>query len=106
MSDPPPPASTASYIIICSGRIAVQATKDPLQKIKAASDCASQVVSFIELTHGSQVTPADTLPVSNLQHEMMNKMLEWNKEEIEAKCKSMFYLLYQLEKKFPPLDVM
>ncbi len=105
MSNGDPPASTSTYIIICSGRIAVQATKSSAQKIKAASDCAAQVVSHLELTHGSEITPADTKPTSDLQHEMMDNMLTWDKPTVEAKVKSMFYLLYQLEKKFPPIEI-
>lgn len=94
----PPPASTATYIIICSRRTAVAAAKTVQEKIVNASMCAAELCSFIETQH--DVQPADFAAVSALQHEMMDNLQVWKEKEAEAKIAEMFDLLDALEDKF------
>lgn len=96
----PPAGSRAPYIIICSGRIAAAATDDPVQKLKAASDCATALVCHLAIVHGDDLTSTDTQPISDLQHFMMDNLLTLKKDEAEVKVKEMIGLLYQLEDKF------
>ena len=85
--------SKAAYIIICSGRIDVEVAANSKQKIKAASDAARNLVTF----YGDQVTGAETAPISDLQHEMMDNMNTWSKSQADAKVAEMFDLLDALE---------
>src|SRR5258706_4129310 len=99
MDDPSdPPISGSSYIIICSGRTAVMAAKDPEAKITFVSLCAALLCSFLETKHA--VAPGDFKEVSDLQHEMMDNMYKWNKTQAAEKCAEMFRLLDELEEKF------
>ena len=92
-------------MIICRGRIDVQATKNPIEKICRISACAAQLVSHIELTHGGHLTEAHTKPISDLQHDMMENMREFDKSEAELRVKAMIKELYKLEKEFPPMQL-
>lgn len=91
----PHPTSGANYVIICSGRIAALSTLNPIQKIRAASDCAAQLTSHIEATHKG--TQPDVSAVSALQHEMMDNMLTMSDAEVDQKVAEMFDLLDALE---------
>lgn len=62
--------SLANYIIICDGRINLQAAHNPTERIQAASRCATELVKF----YGDRLTEADAKPISDLQHEMMEVM--------------------------------
>lgn len=95
-----PPTSTAAYIIICSRIIQAQITNDPKEKIKAASDCAAELVTYLAIRLGYKLTGAHTKAISDLQHEMMEQLDELKKDEAEAKVKEMFNLLYALEHQF------
>jgi hypothetical protein len=99
----PPSGSRAPYIIICSGRIAASATNDPVQKLKAISDCATALVSHLAVVHGDQLTFEDTQPISDLQHEIMDGLHEFSKDDAEEKVRDMVRLLYRLENKFEAL---
>lgn len=88
--------SKAAYIIICSGRIDVEAATTSVLRLKAASDTARNLVVF----YGDKVTEADTLPISELQHEMMENMRKWGNAKAHTKVAEMFELLDALEDKF------
>jgi hypothetical protein len=68
MSQLPPSGSRAPYIIICQGRIEIGTATGPLQRIVASSRCAAALVTY----YGNRIGLVDTLPISELQHEMMD----------------------------------
>jgi hypothetical protein len=68
MSQLPPSGSRAPYIIICNGRIELGTAANQFQKLRAASSCAAALVTY----YGNRIGLADTLPISELQHEMMD----------------------------------
>lgn len=72
-------------------------TDDPVQKIRYASACATQLVSHIEIT--SELPEADAKAISELQHSMMNVLPDIKKPEAEAMVADMFTLLEALEDK-------
>jgi len=96
----PPPDSTASYIIICNGRIGVAAARSAIEKIQKLSDCAAQLVSHVVLENRGKVKPDDTREISDLQHYLMDNMSKMDKKEAEESAAEMFRLLYALEAKF------
>lgn len=61
-------ASRAPYIIICNGRIDVALAKNGFEMIRSASHAAANLVTY----YGERLTDADTRPISQLQHEMMD----------------------------------
>lgn len=95
-----PPASTATYIIICSGRINEAVAKNTREKIQALSNCAAQLTSHVELANLGKVKSEDTQKISDLQHFLMDNMESLDKDEVEESAKEMFRLLYALEEKF------
>lgn len=96
----PQPASTASYIIICSGRIAASVTSDPLEQIKAVSDCAAQLVSYLSVKVKYGLSPESTEAISGAQHYLMDHMHTMKKGEAESKVSELFGLLDDLEHQF------
>lgn len=64
----PPSGSRAPYIIICNGRINVALAKSGFEMIRSASRTAADLVVY----YGDRVTDADTKPISELQHAMMD----------------------------------
>lgn len=98
MSNGDPEPSLSPYIIICNGRIA--ASPNPNSKIIAASQAATNLVSYYGVTLGKKLTGKDTEAISILQHEMMDNMDSWTPEEIDSKVVEMFDLLDALEDKF------
>ena len=68
MSQVPPTGSRAPYIIICNGRIELGTSINQFERLRAASRCAAALATY----YGDRVTLADTLPISDLQHEMMD----------------------------------
>lgn len=87
------PDSRAPYIIICNGRIEVEASKKPEEKIRAASNAAMNLTSY----YGERCTAAQTTPISDLQHQMMGNLNRWNTLEVNAAITQMFDLLDELE---------
>src|ERR1043165_5145169 len=95
--------SRASYIIICDGRIDLAIAKNGFEMIRAASRTATNLVTY----YGEQVTNADTKPISDLQHQMMDVVSGTQTPGSHAKdfqsasdmCDTMFVLLEALEKK-------
>lgn len=63
-----PEGSRAPYIIICQGRIDVALAKNGFEMIQAASRCAANLVTY----YGEKLSNADTRPISDLQHAMMD----------------------------------
>lgn len=98
MSNGHPPLSTASYIIICSGRTDVLAAKDSVEKIVATNRCAAQLCSFIESNH--EITEGDFSAISDLQHELMDGISSLKKQEVDTKVAEMFDLFDALEDKY------
>lgn len=99
----PPQGSGGTYIIICSGRINEAAEKDPEAKIRAVSNCAAQLVSYIELTHLGHlgpVNPEDTRAISELQHYLMDNMKTLKGTELQESIAEMFTLMDELEDKY------
>ena len=93
------PDSKSPYIIICNGRIEVDAATKVPEKIRAASNAAMNLVQFYEL-HGAPITVEDTTPISDLQHEMMDNLKTLTKSQANAVIAQMFALLDALEEKF------
>lgn len=60
--------SVAQYIIICDGRINVALAKNGYEMIRAASAAATALTS----SYGDRLSEADALPISKLQHQMMD----------------------------------
>lgn len=94
----PPPASTSTYIIICSIRTEILAAKDSTAKIVITNRGAAQLCSFIESNH--DINKADFHPISVLQHELMDGILTLKKSEVDAKVAEMFELFDELEDKY------
>lgn len=113
-NDPP---STAAYIIICSGRTARYiakcsdwlnpAERSSLAALKAASDCAAQLVSYL-ITIEPAAAQA-VAAVSKCQHQLMEMAKGKSTGQlillakIDQKVDEMFALLAKLEKEFPGL---
>jgi hypothetical protein len=91
-----PPDSGAPYIIICSTRIAVAATSDSKDKLNAVSKGASELASYYSMRLRSTLDNAKLLPISTLQHEIMDD-IGMSKSEAEVKCEQMLALMDQLE---------
>jgi len=68
VSSVPPSGSRAPYIIICNGRIAAALASSGFEMIRAASQAATNLVTY----YGDRAGLTDTLPISELQHEMMD----------------------------------
>lgn len=98
MSGEPPPVSGSPYIIICSSRTELLAAKSSAEKIVAVNRGAAQLCSFMETQYSA--TPTDFLEISNLQHELMDGLEIMDKDTVDAKCKEMVGLFYQLERKY------
>lgn len=94
----PPPVSSSSYIIICSIRTELLAAKDAVEKIVIVNRGAGWLCSFMELNYEAKAE--DFITISNLQHELMDGIVTLSKEEVDAKCKQMVKLFYQLEKQY------
>jgi hypothetical protein len=82
-----------SHIIICNGRIVLQASRITSERIKAASQTATDLISY----YGDSLTEAYTAPISNLQHAMMDAMSSGQARKSEEMVDEMFVLLDQLE---------
>lgn len=98
----PQPVSGAPYIIICSGRINVATATDEAGKIRAASDGAAQLTAFMQ-SYFKQFNLADCVPISTIQHELMdhvNGKVPLTPEQVEAKIKALIKEMYVLEKKY------
>ena len=93
----PDGGSRAPYIIICNGRIEVAVSKNGMEMMRAASRCATALVTY----YGDKLTTIDTLPISDLQHQMMD-LLNSRKVVRDAgeMVDEMFALLDELEQKF------
>lgn len=92
--------SLANYIVICKGRIRLGTAKSVGDKLRAASDAATELVKHIDTMHEGQLTTADTKPISDLQHYMMDNMDKMRADEADQKVTEMFALLDALEEKF------
>lgn len=91
--------SLANYIIICDMDIRIMNADRPSDKLAAASTGAKELVTHIESRH-PELTQADVQAISDLQHEFMDNMHTWKKEEAEAKIDLMRELVRALEDKF------
>lgn len=86
------------YIIVCSRRIRDLATgnSDPhVLRLVNASDAAVAVVSQLELLNPKQ--PIEAGEITDLQHYIMDHLLEMNSTEAAQRVAEMFYLLDKLE---------
>lgn len=92
----PDGGSRAPYIIICNGRIDIGVAKNGFEMIRAASRAATDLVSY----YGDKLTASDTLPISDLQHQMMDivnaRAVNYSASEM---VDEMFALLDALEQK-------
>lgn len=94
------PGSRASYIIICGGRINVLNAKGVGEKIAAASNCGCALTSYLGIVHGALLTDADTRPISDIQHYLMEHFDSIVKTEAEQRIAELFHLFDELEEKF------
>jgi hypothetical protein len=60
--------SRAPYIIICQGRIDLALATSGFEMIRASSRAAANLVTY----YGDKLSYADTRPISDLQHVMMD----------------------------------
>lgn len=91
-----PEGSRAPYIIICNGRIELALAKSGFEMIRVASRAATNLVTF----YGEQLTDADTRPISDLQHKMMDVVSSRNATHSSIEMvDEMFALLDALEDK-------
>lgn len=102
------PVSTATYIIICSGRTSVYLAQTGEEALKAASDCAAQFAAYLLIN--STVSVAQMRAVNQCQHEIMDiaRTAAGKEKRIaisiaRAKAQEMLRLLSDLEKQFPGL---
>lgn len=96
------PVSGSPYIIICSSRINIALALDEGGKIKAASDGAVALVSFMQLYYKT-FKDSDCLNISALQHTLMdhvNGKVPLTPEQVTEKIKAMVKEMYELEKRF------
>lgn len=87
------------YIILCGGRINVLKATDAQSVIAAASDCAVQAVSLLEVLHPGEMTVEQAEAVTALQHYMMDNM-SMGMAEAQAKAEDLFTLVDQLADQF------
>lgn len=84
-------------IIIRNGRIEVAVSKNGMEMICAASRTAAALVTH----YGDKVTAVDTLPIADVQHQMMNLL---NAKPVVRSAGELvdetFALLEAIEKKF------
>lgn len=92
------PDSNTPYIIICNGRIAVMAAKDVIQQIVAASQCATDLCSFMGLAYS--LNPLDLHPISQIQHYLMDHADTLSKKDAQGKIDELFTFLDALEDKY------
>lgn len=92
--------SQANYIIICKGRIDFATAADTGAKIRALSDAATNLVSHIDIMSPGALSEADTKPISDLQHELMNHALTMSADQVRMHGVEMFNFLDAIEEKF------
>lgn len=92
--------SQANYIIICRGRIAYAAANTTVDKVKALSDVATELVCHIDTMNPGELGDADTQPISDLQHFLMDNLGSITPQQVEVKSVEMFALLDALEDRF------
>lgn len=92
--------SQANYVVICEGRIDLLNAGRLTDKLQAASSAASALVRHIDIMNPGKLKDADTKPVSDLQHYMMDNFHTMKAREVKEKCAEMFALLDALEDKF------
>lgn len=97
----PPPTSGSSYIIICSGRIAVEAAHSAMDKAVAASTCAARFAAFMSGNYGESMEDA-IKPLAAIQHHLMNlvKAPHLDQSEAEATIKALFDEMSRLETQY------
>ena len=96
------PVSGSPYIIICDSRIGVAVADDEFGKIRAVSDGAAMLTAFMQ-SHYKHFELADCAPISIIQHELMDHVLDkipLTPEQVEAKIKGLVKEMYVLEKKY------
>lgn len=96
------PVSGSPYIIICASRINIATAVSEAGKIRAVSDGAAALVSFMQVFY-KNFKDSDCLNISTLQHALMDHVtgkLPMTPEQVEAKIKAMVKEMYELEKKF------
>ena len=96
------PVSGAPYIIICDSRIGIALANDEAGKIQAVSRGAAQLVSFME-SHFKQFQLVDCLPVSQLQHQLMDHVrgkVLLTPEQVTEKIRALVKEMYTLEEKY------
>ena len=91
------PDSRSAYIIICNGRIEVDAAKHPRDRVRQIISAASRAAANLTTYYGERLTAEQSTPISDLQHEMMDNAGEWSIPETETKVTQMFALLNELE---------
>lgn len=89
--------SRAPYIIICASRIEAALAKNGFEMIQAASRGAADLVSY----YGDKLNYADTKPISDLQHRMMDTVTSRSfPGHASEMVDDMFALLDTLEEKY------
>ena len=91
--------STANYVIICNGRIDYATATDQGAKIRALSQAAVNLLSHIEVTQPHALSEADTKPISDLQHFLMDNAATITDERLSLCATEMFNYLDALEDK-------
>jgi len=92
--------SLSQYVIICKGRIDYATGADTGAKIRALSDAAAFLLHHIEVTQPGRLSEADTKPISDLQHYLMDHAGDITPADLELHAVEMFNYLDALEDKF------
>ena len=95
-----PPTSTAPYIIICSGRIAVAATNTPReQRVASAALCAARFAAFMEGTCGEDVKDEIAI-LAEIQHYLMEHLHDMDNEATDLKIAELFAAMNAIETEY------
>lgn len=97
------PVSGAPYIIICRSRAEIAAAKNTKERVLAACRGAAQLAAYMGIRYRVSMDDADMKPISDIQHELMDYLLEtvqFSNAEADAKVNQMVAELYVLEKKY------
>ena len=95
-----PPTSTAPYIIICSGRIAVASTNSPReQRVVSAAACAAQFAAFMEGKYGDAIKD-EMATLAEIQHYLMEHIHDMNNEAADLKIAELFAAMNAIETEY------
>lgn len=96
------PESSSPYIIICSVETEVAAASSRSEKIVAVSKGAERLVSWMQAYY-AEFDPHDTLPISVLQHQLMDFIkgdIDLTHQQVDDKIEGLITEFHELEDKY------